>query len=124
MIMFGQGDEGVELVELLGEAEVGDLHFAAPCDHDVRGLDVAVHDAGASAHTPARGRSGGSSSRASCGVMPPVRMISARSVPSMYFHHEEQVVLGDAVEVVNGDDVRWVSCAMAMASRRKRSSKA
>ena len=101
----GRGEAVGEVVEPLGDAEVGELGVAARVEEDVGRLDVAVHDAAGVGGAERRQHLGRDPHRLVLGQLSTIghRLGERRAVDEL--HHDEQLAVRLA-GVEDGDGVR------------------
>jgi hypothetical protein len=120
MTAGGLGHGGAALGDGPGDAEVHHLHLARGGDHDVAGLDVAVHDAGAVGDLQRAADVGGDLQRP-LGQQPALlEQQVAQRPPLDVLHDDERGAVGVLAGVVDRTMDDALSDAAACASRRNR----
>ncbi len=90
----------VDIADSTSEAEVAEFNASAGVDHDVRRLDVSVHDASVVEIMQSSKRMGECCFQAAQVHLPPSQSFGQR--PLHQFHHQPALL---AVDVIDGDDV-------------------
>jgi hypothetical protein len=104
--MPGLGQRRVVGLHRLGHAEIRQRHGAVDADHDVLGLQVAVHDAALVDGLQRLGHLGQHVQHALLGHLAAVELL-AQVAALEVLHRDVRVVVGEAL-VVDADDVRVV----------------
>ena len=106
---YGAG-HGQRAAGQLGDAEIGDLHAAVGQHHDVRGLDIAMHDPAGMGEGERVGDGGGDLD----GAFAREAGTGIKNVPqraAIEELHRDPGEIAFATDVVDGDDVRVVELA-------------